>query len=222
MTKLLIEERFDDLKLNQEQIEGSPDKHLYIEGVYMQADLKNKNSRVYPLEVMKKAVDEYRNEWINTDRALGELSHPDTPELNCERACIKIIKLDQDPEVPSNFIGKARVLVGTPMGNIVKGLLMNGVRLGVSSRGLGSINEDDGMVSDLILNAIDVVHNPSAPEAMVKSIVENQQFTKVYSTKKLMKYVDEFNKLLKECDELAVKKYEKLKEKQFKEFLESL
>jgi len=219
--QLLITENFSGLNLVEDNI-SSTEKHLFIEGIFMQADVQNKNERVYPFEVMKEAVDNYRKEFIDTHTALGELNHPDSPVVNPERAAVKLIKLESDPENPSNFIGKAQVLVGTPCGNIVRGLLTNGVRLGVSSRGMGNINESDGLVSQFMLNAVDVVSNPSAPDAMVNSILEQQEWTKMYSNKELQKYVREYETLMKECDMITKKRLEQLKVRQFAKFLDTL
>ena len=151
----------------------------YIEGIFAQADLKNRNGRVYPKYILEKAINEYNEKFVITNRALGELNHPTTPQVDPERACIKIESLEW---AGPNVIGKAKVL-STPKGQLLQSLIQDGVKLGVSTRGLGSVrksrfnNEDVSLVEDdYQIRAIDVVHNPSGIDCFVDGILENVEF----------------------------------------------
>jgi hypothetical protein len=160
---------------------GKSTNTLHIRGVFAQADIANKNGRIYPKHVLEKAVDEYNKEFISNSRSLGELNHPDDPTVNPERACILIKELKFDG---SNVIGRAKVL-STPHGLIVRKLLEDGVQLGVSTRGLGSLKKSPSgedvyeVDEDYTLQAIDVVHAPSGPSCFVNGILENVEFSKV-------------------------------------------
>ena len=174
--KLLVES-IDNARVQflTEEIAGKP-KNYYIEGVYLQAELVNKNGRTYPFDIMKKEVDRYRKEVIDTCRAIGELGHPEDPEINPERASHRILSLTQEG---NNFIGKSLIL-DTPQGKIVKGLVDGGVTLGVSSRGVGSLTEVNGKkyVCDdfTLLTAADIVYDPSAPDAFVTALMESREW----------------------------------------------
>lgn len=147
-------------------------KNYAIEGVFMVADQKNKNGRVYPKAMMEKAVDTYVREQINTGRAVGELNHPEGPSINLDKVSHKIVSLEFQG---NNVVGKASIL-DTPMGNIVSGLLKGGVKLGVSSRGMGTLEKKNNTMivgSDYMLATIDIVQDPSAPGAFVNGIMEN-------------------------------------------------
>ena len=147
-------------------------KELFITGPFMQAEQQNRNGRIYKLPVLEREVRRYTEQYINTNRALGELGHPNGPSINLDRACIKITELKQDG---NNFVGRAKVL-STPMGDIVRNLLESGVQLGVSTRGMGSLKEVNGIMEvqdDFFLaTAADVVADPSAPDAFVQGIME--------------------------------------------------
>tara|TARA_B100000214_G_scaffold357446_1_gene316992 strand:- start:421 stop:1065 length:645 start_codon:yes stop_codon:yes gene_type:complete len=172
------------MKLITEQIEnvnviseGKGDsKKLYIEGVFLQSELKNRNGRMYPFSVLEKEVNRYNEEYIKTSRALGELGHPDGPTVNLDRVSHRITSLSAEG---NNFIGKAQIL-DTPMGKIAKSLLEDGVKLGVSSRGMGSIDkqEDVNVVMDdfMLATAADIVADPSAPDAFVNGIMEGKEW----------------------------------------------
>ncbi|MDX8384530.1 MAG: primosomal protein [Ghiorsea sp.] len=151
-------------------------KKLYIEGIFMQAEQKNKNGRVYPMNILESEVNRYRTEYINTNRALGELCHPASPQVNPERASHRITELTKSG---SDFFGKALIL-NTPMGNIVRGLIEGGTHMGVSSRGLGTVKQNtkgiNEVQSDFSLRAVDVVADPSAPSAFVNGIMEGISF----------------------------------------------
>ncbi len=152
------------------------DKKLYIEGVFLQSELKNRNGRMYPFSVLQKEVERYNEEYVKTSRALGELGHPDGPTVNLDRVSHRITSLQAEG---NNFIGKAQIL-STPNGNIAKALLGEGVKLGVSSRGMGSIDkrEDCGVVMDdfMLATAADIVADPSAPDAFVNGIMEGKEW----------------------------------------------
>ena len=172
------------MKLITEQIEnvnviteGKGDsKKLYIEGVFLQSELKNRNGRMYPFSVLEKEVNRYNEEYIKTSRALGELGHPDGPTVNLDRVSHRITSLTAEG---NNFIGRAQIM-NTPMGNIARSLLEDGVKLGVSSRGMGSIDkrEDCGVVMDdfMLATAADIVADPSAPDAFVNGIMEGKEW----------------------------------------------
>ena len=152
------------------------DKKLYIEGVFLQSEIKNRNGRMYPFSVLEKEVNRYNEEYVKTSRALGELGHPDGPTVNLDRVSHRITSLTAEG---TNFIGRAQIM-NTPMGNIARSLLEDGVKLGVSSRGMGSIDkrEDCGVVMDdfMLATAADIVADPSAPDAFVNGIMEGKEW----------------------------------------------
>ena len=157
--------------------EGKGDNQkLYIEGVFLQSELKNRNGRMYPFSVLQKEVNRYNEEYVKTSRALGELGHPDGPTVNLDRVSHRIVSLAEDG---TNFRGKAQIL-DTPMGKIASSLLGEGVKLGVSSRGMGSIDkrEDCNVVMDdfMLATAADIVADPSAPDAFVNGIMEGKEW----------------------------------------------
>ena len=170
----LITETIEDVKLLTEEKDGK--KLLYIEGVFLQSELKNRNGRMYPFEVLNREVERYNEEYVKSKRALGELGHPDGPTINLDRVSHRITSLRAEG---NNFIGKAQIL-DTPMGNIAKNLLGEGVQLGVSSRGMGSIQkkEDCNVVADdfMLTTAADIVADPSAPDAFVNGIMEGKEW----------------------------------------------
>ena len=172
LIKELIEE--ENLQFITEEKDG--EKRYYIEGVFMQADVKNKNGRIYGSNMLAEKVEEYSKNFIEKNRAYGELGHPSNPSINLERVSHRIISLRRDG---SNFVGKAQVS-STPYGNIVKGLLEDGGKLGVSSRGLGSLMKENGILkvqSDfLIVTPADIVADPSAPDAFVEGIMEGKEW----------------------------------------------
>ena len=170
----LITETIEDVQVITE---GKGDsKKLYIEGVFLQSELKNRNGRMYPFSVLQKEVNRYNEEYIKTSRALGELGHPDGPTVNLDRVSHRIVSLEEDG---TNFRGKAQIL-DTPMGKIASSLLGEGVKLGVSSRGMGSIDkrEDVNVVMDdfMLATAADIVADPSAPDAFVNGIMEGKEW----------------------------------------------
>ena len=173
----LIRENVEEVKYLTETTESGK-KNLYIEGVFLVGEQANRNRRMYKIDTLREEVNRYTDEYIKSNRALGELGHPDTPSINLERVCIKIESLREDDQ--SRFVGKARVLE-TPYGNIVKNFIESGVSLGVSSRGMGSLLTGDigiSIVADdfRLATAADVVADPSAPGAFVNGIMENKEW----------------------------------------------
>ena len=151
-------------------------KNYKIKGIFLQADIKNRNGRVYPMEVLEKEVGRYNKKFINEKRAYGELGHPDGPTVNLERVSHMVTELYPDGK---NFIGEAKIM-GTPMGEIVKNIMEEGGKLGVSSRGMGSLDQKNGAnyVRDdfYLATAADIVADPSAPNAFVEGIMEGKEW----------------------------------------------
>ena len=174
-TVKLISEEVQDVEYITEEKENGK-KDYKIKGIFMQADIKNRNGRVYPMEILQKEVKRYNKQYINEKRAFGELGHPDGPTVNLERASHMITGLYPDGK---NFIGEAKIL-STPMGNIVKNLMDDGAKLGVSSRGMGSLDQKNGAnyVRDdfYLATAADIVADPSAPNAFVEGIMEGKEW----------------------------------------------
>ena len=172
----LITETIEDINLICEDLEESGKKSYYIEGVFLQGDIKNRNGRLYPSAVLSKEVDKYTESFIDKGRALGELGHPEGPTINLDRVSHKIVSLKKEG---TNFIGKAKLLE-TPMGKIASNLLNEGVKLGVSSRGMGSLELKNGVnyVKDdfMLATAADSVADPSAPDAFVEGIMEGKEW----------------------------------------------
>ena len=171
----LIREEIENVEVIVEERGGK--KNLYIEGVFLQGDIKNRNGRMYPSNTLGREVARYNEAFVNKGRALGELGHPDGPTVNLDRVSHKIMSLRQEG---SNFIGRAKVL-NTPMGSIAKNLLDEGVKLGVSSRGVGSVsmnNEGVNVVGEdfMLATAADIVADPSAPDAFVDGIMEGKDW----------------------------------------------
>jgi hypothetical protein len=173
--KLLVE--LNDSLDVQVLTEGTgKEKQYFIEGVFLQGEVKNKNGRLYPIEVLRKEAGRYIKEYVEANRALGELGHPTNPSINLDRVSHKIISLQEDG---NNIVGKAKIM-DTPYGKIVKSLMDEGVKFGVSSRGLGSLREKNGIkvvCEDFYLvTAADIVADPSAPDAFVTNIMENKEW----------------------------------------------
>ena len=171
--KLIAEYTEENLEILTEEKNGK--KSYAIEGIFMQAETKNRNGRIYPRGVMEQAVDRYNNEQVVKGRAVGELNHPEGPTVNLDKVSHKIESLNWQG---NDVVGKATIL-STPMGEIVKGLLDGGVNLGVSTRGMGSLQRtNDAMVvkDDFLLNAVDIVQDPSAPSAFVNGVMEGVEW----------------------------------------------
>lgn len=194
------------------------EKEYFIEGVFMQSDIKNRNGRIYPEQVMKKEVDRYRKEFVDKDRAFGELGHPDGPTINLDKVSHMITKLEQDGK---NFMGRAKIL-STPNGQIVRNLINDGAKLGVSSRGLGSLETRGGaqVVKDdfQLATAADIVADPSAPEAFVEGIMEGVEW---YYDSGILKMKDA-EQMRKELRTAKLSKLQETKLNLWKKFVENL
>ena len=170
----LISEEIESVDILTEEKDGK--KTLYIQGPFLQAEVVNRNKRCYPIDTMMKEVARYNNDFVSKGRALGELGHPDGPQINLDRVSHKIVSLTQEG---NNFVGKAQIL-STPMGKIAESLLDSGVKLGVSSRGMGSIVNKEGVSyvgEDFMLaTAADIVADPSAPDAFVDGVMEGKEW----------------------------------------------
>ena len=173
--KLISEHFSDDVEYIKEEREDGK-KNFKLRGVFMQAEIKNRNGRVYPMEVLEKEVARYNKEFIKENRAYGELGHPDGPTVNLDKVSHMVTKLEADGK---NFIGEAKVM-STPMGNIVSNIMDDGGKLAVSSRGMGSLTKKNGAnyVNDdfYLATAADIVADPSAPNAFVEGIMEGKEW----------------------------------------------
>jgi hypothetical protein len=153
-------------------------KNYFIEGIFMQGNLENRNKRMYPVSVLEKEVDRYNREYISKNRAYGELGHPQGPTINLERVSHMTNKLERDG---NNFIGRAKIMTETPYGAIVKSLIDEGAGVGVSSRGMGSLKQNKNGIAEVqddfyLATAADIVADPSAPDAFVRGIMENKEW----------------------------------------------
>lgn len=213
--KLITEFNDSDIRYITEDANGN--KNYVIEGVYMQAEKKNRNGRVYTKEILESAVDKYIKERVSKNRAVGELNHPKTPSINLDKVSHKITELKWSG---NDVIGKATVL-DTPMGRIVKGLIDGGVILGVSSRGMGNIenrNNASYVKDGFILSTIDIVEDPSAPDAFVNGIMEGVEWVwdnGVLKTQCIENYETEIKKA-------SIRRLVEVKKKVFVDFLSRL
>lgn len=214
----LIREEIEKVKVLTEGI--GKDKKFYIQGVFLQSECVNRNGRMYPFQIMEREVKRYNENYVQKGRALGELGHPDGPTVNLDRVSHKICELYQKG---NNFIGKAQIL-STPMGKITEALLKDGVTLGVSSRGVGSLREDRNgykVVGEdfMLATAADIVADPSAPDAFVQGIMEGKEW--VWEGGVLRERLAEStrNKINKLVDQNILEDY---KLSLFNEFLNSL
>ena len=208
----LIRETVEEVKYLVEASENGK-KHLFIEGTFLVGDKVNRNNRMYKMDTLRKEVARYNEEYIKTNRALGELGHPDTPTLNLERVSHKIVSLVEDG---NTFYGKAKIL-DTPYGQIVKNFIENDVNIGVSSRALGSViqtREGYNLVQDdlRLATAADIVADPSAPGAFVQGIMENKEWMLV-DGKFVEKDFDHAKRMIKQAssvqmEEVALKLFE--------------
>mgnify|MGYP003334937280 CR=1 FL=1 len=208
----LIKEITETVNYLVEEKDGK--KSLYIEGPFLVSEKKNRNGRLYKENVMRKEVDRYTNDYINKNRAFGELGHPDTPSINLDRVSHLITSLRQEG---TDWIGKAKIL-DTPMGNIAKNLIEGGAQLGVSSRGMGSLKNENGVnvVQDdfYLATAADIVADPSAPGAFVQGIMEGKEWVLIEGIWTEQKY-EEAKKQIKqasrkEIEEVSLNIFENL------------
>ncbi len=212
----LITEEVQDAKYIVEEVNGK--KQYKIKGVFLQADIKNRNGRVYPKEILQKEVSRYNREFVNKNRAFGELGHPDGPVVNLERVSHMITDLHPDG---SNFVGEAKIM-DTPYGKIVKNLISEGAQLGVSSRGMGSLVNRRGINEvgrDFYLaTAADIVADPSAPDAFVEGIMEGKEWVWDNGVIK-QRDIEEYKKYIQEAKRLQLAE---AKANVFKSFIEKL
>jgi len=176
MTVKLITEQVQDVQILKEEDEKTGKKNYKLKGIFLQGDIKNRNGRVYPVEVLEKEVKRYNKEFIEQNRGYGELGHPEGPTVNLERVSHMVTSLERDGK---NFIGEAKVM-STPMGKIVENIMDDGGKLAVSSRGMGSLEQKNGanyVKNDFYLaTAADIVADPSAPQAFVEGIMEGKEW----------------------------------------------
>ena len=176
MTVKLITEQVQDVQILKEEDEKSGKKNYKLKGIFLQGDIKNRNGRIYPVEVLEKEVARYNKDFINENRGYGELGHPEGPTVNLERVSHMVTSLKRDGK---NFVGEAKVM-STPMGKIVSNIMDDGGKLAVSSRGMGSLEQKNGtnyVKNDFYLaTAADIVADPSAPQAFVQGIMEGKEW----------------------------------------------
>ena len=213
----LIREEIETAKVTITEGKNGKKNH-FIEGVFLQGEIKNRNGRMYPISTLQREAANYNKKYIEKGRALGELGHPDGPTINLDRVSHLITSLKQEG---NNYVGKARLL-DTPMGNIAKNLIDEGVKLGVSSRGLGTIRERDGVkvvMDDFMLaTAADIVADPSAPDAFVNGIMEGKEW--IYNNGAVQEQTVE--QIKKRIDNAALNQMEEVKLSAFSQYLQGL
>ena len=213
----LIREEIETAKVTITEGKNGKKSH-FIEGVFLQGEIKNRNGRMYPISTLQREAKAYNSKYIEKGRALGELGHPDGPTINLDRVSHLITSLKQEG---NNYVGKARLL-DTPMGNIAKNLIDEGVKLGVSSRGLGTIRERDGVkvvMDDFMLaTAADIVADPSAPDAFVNGIMEGREW--IYNSGAIQEQTVE--QIKKRIDNAALNQMEEVKLSAFNQYLQGL
>jgi hypothetical protein len=219
--KLITEVEFNEVNYLKESKEGSEKKNYFIEGVFLQSNIKNRNGRMYPMETMRKEVGRYLNENIKAKRAYGELGHPSGPTINLDRVSHMITDLREEG---NNFIGKAKIM-DTPMGNIVKNLMDEGAQLGVSSRGMGSLKQTNEGVMEvqgdfMLATAADIVADPSAPDAFVKGVMEGCEW--IYDAAEGRWTSQQVVNEVKSTGIKSVRKLDERKLELFEQFLNSL
>jgi len=218
--KLISELLVEEVEYISEAREDGSKDH-YIHGIFLQADVPNRNGRIYPLHIMENAVDKYIKTNIEQKRAYGELGHPAGPQINLDRVSHMITELKRDG---SNYIGKAK-LTDTPMGNIAKGLLKSGANLGVSSRGLGSLKPNKQGIMEVqddfhLATAADIVADPSAPNAFVKGVMENAEW--VYDAATGDWYQEKLHETKKQMRRMSMNEIETNKFGIYESFIKSL
>ena len=216
----LMTEIMEDISLQEEVNEATGEKSLYITGPFMQAEQKNRNGRVYPLETLSREVQRYTIENIEKNRAYGELGHPQGPTINLERVSHMIKELHQDG---SNIMGRAKIMSETPMGNIVKNLMDEGAKLGVSSRGMGTLRQKNG-VNEVqgdfqLATAADIVADPSAPNAFVEGVMEGVEWIQNVNGSWVSQYIEETQEEIRSASK---KDLQEAKFRAFTKFLQKL
>ena len=218
--KLITEAKFEDVEYITEARENGVKDH-YIHGIFLQAEVPNRNGRIYRLPIMEAAVNRYIEDHVNTKRGYGELGHPAGPQINLDRVSHLITELKKDG---NNFIGKAK-LTETPMGNIAKGLLNSGSNLGVSSRGMGSLKPNKQGIMEVqedfhLATAADIVADPSAPNAFVKGIMENVEW--VYDPVKNTWHEERLHEMKKSLRKMSMNQIEQNQLGIFESYIKSL
>lgn len=213
---LLITEHSDDLQVISEASEDGK-QNTFIEGIFMQSEKQNRNGRIYEREILFKEADRYNKEFVQKNRAMGELGHPNGPTLNLERVSHNITNLKFDG---NDVVGKAKIL-DTPYGKIAKSLVADGVKLGVSTRGMGSLEEKNGVKyvkEDFMLTAVDIVADPSAPDAFVNGVMEGKEW--IWDNGVLReKHIETYRKVISETSK---RELEETKINLFKDFMSKL
>jgi hypothetical protein len=216
--KLITEIHEQDIQFVTEAKEDGG-KNYFIEGVFMQGNIKNRNGRVYPMEILMREVARYNKEYVEQNRAYGELGHPQGPTINLERVSHMIKSLKQEG---SDVIGRAKIMTETPMGKIVKNLMDEGAKLGVSSRGMGTLRQKNGVnevQNDFQLaTAADIVADPSAPSAFVEGIMEGVDWLQINNTW-VPQYIEETQKEIRKVSKAQL---QEAKFKAFTKFLKQL
>lgn len=217
----LITELTEDIKYITEAKEDGT-KNLYIEGIFLQSAIKNRNGRMYPEQVMDREVGRYIKESVSNNTAMGELGHPNSPQINLDRVSHRIVSLKKEG---TNYIGKA-LITNTPMGNIARGLMESGAKLGVSSRGMGTLKANSQGINEVqddfkLATAADIVADPSAPDAWVNGIMENAEFW--YDDRGIL-HMEEIATIAKRQIDEAVrhKELQEKKEAMFESFMNKL
>jgi len=213
----LIKELVEEVQFVAEGV--GQQKNYFIEGVFLQSNIKNRNDRMYPKDIMKKEVSRYVKEYVDSKRAFGELGHPEGPAINLDRVSHMIVSLREDGD---NYIGKAKIM-DTPMGKIAKNLLDEGAKLGVSSRGLGSLKVNEQGINEVqsdfyLATAADIVADPSAPDAFVQGIMENKDWMFLEGSWTYQN-MDQTKKLIEQAKH---KQLEDVKLKVFESFLSAI
>jgi len=211
----LIAEIVEDV----EYITEGTNKELYIEGIFLQSEMKNRNGRIYPKNIMEREDSRYMKEYVQAGRAFGELGHPEGPTINLDRVSHMITSLKENG---NNFVGRAKIM-NTPMGNIVKNLIDGGAKLGVSSRGMGSLKINNDGINEVqddfyLATAADIVADPSAPDAFVQGIMENREWMFLNGSW-TYQHIDETKKIM---EQTKVKQLEEVKLRVFENFLHSI
>jgi hypothetical protein len=216
----LIREEVEQVQYITEAKENG-EKQCYIEGVFLQANRKNRNGRIYPIDVMEKEVNRYMREVVENNRAYGELGHPQGPSINLDRVSHMITSLKRDGD---NFVGKAK-LTNTPMGNIARGLIESGANLGVSSRGMGTLKPTKDGIMEVqndfhLATAADIVADPSAPDAFVKGIMEGVEW--IYDPVKNTWHEEKLDNMKKAMHKMSNSRLEESKMAIFENYISSL
>lgn len=211
----LIAEIVEDVQY----ITEGTNKELYIEGIFLQSEMKNRNGRIYPKNIMEREVSRYMKEYVQAGRAFGELGHPEGPTINLDRVSHMITSLKENG---NNFVGRAKIM-NTPMGNIVKNLIDGGAKLGVSSRGMGSLKINNDGINEVqddfyLATAADIVADPSAPDAFVQGIMENREWMFLNGSW-TYQHIDETKKIM---EQTKIKQLEEVKLRVFENFLHSI